>query len=190
MNDFADALDKTRPRFANRRRSSDEHQDGSRFSFCRRQDDSDPQKRALVMAAMTNRSAPSLSRKRLDLACADDIEAIRLDADSIAQIDEALAPSRRSGKGRTGWQPRSLAVGAGFVIDRPAGLMFLGRAGTFPNEALKIAAAGSKATPNQFDPVEEKAGALQDWFALKGLIISKCRSHLRTSRWLECVCSP
>jgi hypothetical protein len=46
--------------------------------------------------------------------------------------------------------------------------MFLGRAGTFPNEALKIAAAGSKATPNQFDPVEEKAGALQDWFALKG----------------------
>jgi hypothetical protein len=46
--------------------------------------------------------------------------------------------------------------------------LLLGRGGTFPNEALKIATTGAKATANQFDPVEEKAGALQDWFALKG----------------------
>ena len=54
------------------------------------------------------------------------------------------------------------------AVDRLAGLDVLGRAGTFPAEAINIAATGAKATPNQFDPVEEKAGALQDWFAFKG----------------------
>ena len=33
---------------------------------------------------------------------------------------------------------------------------------------MKIAATGAKATPNQFDAVEEKASGLQDWFTLKG----------------------
>ena len=35
-------------------------------------------------------------------------------------------------------------------------------------EAVKIAMTGAKATPSQFDPVEEKADSLQDWFTLKG----------------------
>jgi hypothetical protein len=106
-----------------------------------------------------------------DLACADDIEAIRLDADSIAQIDEgARAFTAKHGKGRTQvGNHAAFAVGVGFLLLIALLVwMFLGRAGTFPNEALKIAAVGSKATANEFDAVEEKAGGLQDWFALKG----------------------
>lgn len=45
---------------------------------------------------------------------------------------------------------------------------FLGRAGVFPEEALTIATEGSKFRSDQFEVVEEKAGALEDWFVLKG----------------------
>lgn len=144
--------------------------------LCRRptgQDDSDPlMKRALVVAAKDKSLSAELeSQTAFDLACADDIEAIRLDADSIAQIDEgARAFTARRGQGRTQLGNHAVfAVGVGFLLLIALLVwMFLGRAGTFPAEALKIAATGSKATANQFDAVEEKAGALQDWFALKG----------------------
>jgi hypothetical protein len=144
--------------------------------LCRRatgQDDSDPlMKRALVMAAKDKLLGVELeSQTAFDLACADDLDAIRLDADSIAQIDEgARAFAAKHGKGRTQvGNHAAFAVGVGFLLLIALLVwMFLGRAGTFPSEALKIAATGSKATANQFDAVEEKAGALQDWFALKG----------------------
>jgi hypothetical protein len=144
--------------------------------LCRRptgQDDSDPLvKRALVMAAKDKSLGAELeSQTAFDRACADDIEAIRLDSDSIAQIDEgARAFTAKHGKGRTQvGNHAAFAVGVGFLLLIALLVwIFLGRAGTFPNEALKITAAGSKATANQFDAVEEKAGALQDWFALKG----------------------
>ncbi|MFA7343251.1 MAG: hypothetical protein WC003_03000 [Terrimicrobiaceae bacterium] len=45
---------------------------------------------------------------------------------------------------------------------------FLGRAGVFPEEALAIAAEGAKLRTEQFEVVEDKAGALDDWFVLKG----------------------
>lgn len=144
--------------------------------LCRRpsgRDDSDPLvKRALVVAAKDKTLSGELeSQTAFDLACADDIDAIRLDADSIALIDEgARAFSAKHGKGRTQVGNHvAFAVGIGFLL--LVGLLvwlFLGRGGSFPNEALKIATTGAKATANQFDPVEEKAGALQDWFALKG----------------------
>jgi hypothetical protein len=144
--------------------------------LCRRptgRDDSDPlMKRALVVAAKDKSLSAELeSQTAFDLACADDIDAIRLDADSIAQIDEgARAFSARHGQGRTQLGNHAVfAVGVGFLLLIALLVwMFLGRAGTFPSEALKIAATGSKATANQFDAVDEKAGALQDWFALKG----------------------
>jgi len=63
----------------------------------------------------------------------------------------------------------AFAVGIGFLLLVALLVwIFLGRAGTFPNEALKIAATGAKAAPNEFDAVEEKVSELQDWFALKG----------------------
>lgn len=65
--------------------------------------------------------------------------------------------------------PATLAVALGFLL--LIGVLtwhFLGQAGVFPDEAIKIATDGSAARPDQFDPVEEKAGQLQDWFMLKG----------------------
>jgi hypothetical protein len=144
--------------------------------LCRRptgQDDADPLvKRALVVAAKDKALAAELqSQTAFDLACADDLDAIRLDADSLAQIDEgARAFATKRGKGRTlVGSHAAFAVGVGFLL--LIGLIvwiFLGRSGVFPEEALKIATTGAKADPNQFDAVEEKAGSLQDWFALKG----------------------
>lgn len=65
--------------------------------------------------------------------------------------------------------PATLAVALGFLL--LIGVLtwhFLGQAGVFPEEAIKIATAGSGARPDQFDPLEQKAGQLQDWFMLKG----------------------
>jgi hypothetical protein len=143
---------------------------------CRRptgHDDSDPLvKRALLVAAKDKALAAELeSQTAFDLACADDLEAIRLDSDSIAQIDEgARVFTAKHGKGRTQvGNHAAFAVGVGFLLLVALLVwIFLGRAGTFPNEALKIAATGAKAAPNEFDAVEEKVSELQDWFALKG----------------------
>lgn len=65
--------------------------------------------------------------------------------------------------------PAMIAVGVAFVF--LAGVLvwhFLGRAGVFPDEAVKIAATGMKGGPELFSEVEEKAGNLPDWFVLKG----------------------
>src|SRR5262245_30044198 len=91
--------------------------------LCRRptgQDDSDPlMKRALVIAAKDKALAAELeSQSAFDLACADEIEGIRLDADSIAQIDEgARAFTTKRGKGRTQVGNHAVfAVGVGFLL--------------------------------------------------------------------------
>ncbi len=144
--------------------------------LCRRpsgEDDSDPaMKRALAVAAKDRSLAAEFQKQSdFDRACADDLEAISLDEDSRAQIDEgarAFAAKHGGARTRIG-KHAAFAVGVGFLL--LVGLlvwMFLGRAGIFPDEAVKISMTGAKATPNQFDPVEEKADALQDWFMLKG----------------------
>ncbi len=65
--------------------------------------------------------------------------------------------------------PAMLSVTIGFLL-LVATLTwhFLGRAGVFPEEALSIATEGAKLRTEQFDVVDEKAGALEDWFILKG----------------------
>lgn len=65
--------------------------------------------------------------------------------------------------------PAALAIGVGFLL-LVAVLVWnmLGRAGTFPDEAVKIATTGGKASPDQFQPVENKVGDLDDWLMLKG----------------------
>ena len=144
--------------------------------LCRRPSGADDaetsMKRAMAVAARDGALSAELRRQTdFDRTCSQDLEAIPFDANSRAEIDEAArAFLARRGAGRTQiGKHAAFAVGVGFLL--VIGLlvwMFLGRAGTFPEEAVKIAATGAKATPNQFDPVEEKAGALQDWFALKG----------------------
>jgi hypothetical protein len=143
--------------------------------LCRRptgEDDSEPSmKRALDVAAKDGSLATELeSQTAFDLACSSELGAISLDADARAQIAEGVRAFASKQGGRTQVAKHAaFAVGVGFLL--LIGLlvwMFLGRAGTFPDEAVKIAMAGAKAPPDQFDPVEEKADALQDWFTLKG----------------------
>jgi hypothetical protein len=144
--------------------------------LCRRptgEDDADPSmKRAMAAAAKNSSLAAEFENQTaFDRACAEELDAISLDADSLEQVGQA---ARALAAKRGGWRTQvakhaAFAVGIGFLLLIVLLVwMALGRAGTFPEEAVKIAAAGAKATPNQFDPVEEKAGSLQDWFALKG----------------------
>ena len=143
--------------------------------LCRRptgEDDSEPaMKRAMDWAAKDSSLAAELeSQTAFDLACSSDLAAISPDAEARAQIEEGVRAFAAKHGGRTQVAKHAaFAVGIGFLL--LIGLlvwMFLGRAGTFPDEAVKIAMAGAKAPPDQFDPVEERADALQDWFALKG----------------------
>jgi len=65
--------------------------------------------------------------------------------------------------------PAMVSVAIGFLL--MAALVtwhFLGRVGVFPEEALTIAAEGVQLKVEQFQVVEEPAGALEDWFMLKG----------------------
>ncbi len=65
--------------------------------------------------------------------------------------------------------PAVWAVAASFLLlIGVAAWQFTGRAGAFPDEALKIAEQARKAGPEKFSPVEIKVGALPDWFALQG----------------------
>jgi hypothetical protein len=144
--------------------------------LCRRptgEDDTDPSmKRAMAVAAKDDSLAAELEHQTaFDRACSKELNAIALDPDSRGQINEA---ARAFAAKRRGWRTQvgkhaAFAVGIGLLLLIILLVwILLGRAGTFPSEDVKIAAAGAKATPDQFDPVEEKAGSLQDWFALKG----------------------
>jgi hypothetical protein len=144
--------------------------------LCRRasgEDDSEPSmKRAMGIAAKDSSLAAELkSQTAFDLVCSRDLANISLDADARAQVEEgarAFDAKHGGGRMRVG-KHAAFAVGVGFLL--LIGLlvwMYLGRAGTFPDEAVKIAMAGAKAAPDQFDPVEERADGLQDWFTLKG----------------------
>jgi hypothetical protein len=144
--------------------------------LCRRptgEDDSDPLvKRALDFAAKDASFAAELEEQtNFDRDRATEMRSIPIPADARSQIVEAarsfltLHAAERTPLGRHA----ALAVGVGVLLLICLLVwIFLGRAGTFPDEAVKIAAAGAKAGPEQFDPVEEKADGLQDWFALKG----------------------
>lgn len=98
-------------------------------------------------------------------------EAISPDEDAAKQImDAAHALSARHGGHRiSARNPATLAVGLGFLLlIAVLTWHFLGEAGLFPEEAVKIANAGAAARPDQFDPVDNDASQLRDWFMLKG----------------------
>ncbi|MCK9588454.1 MAG: hypothetical protein WC076_01020 [Terrimicrobiaceae bacterium] len=88
----------------------------------------------------------------------------------IGELDARVAASAAHGKRRFNPRdPAMLAVAIGFLLLVVLlAWHFLGRAGVFPEEALTIAAEGAKLRTEQFEVVEEKAGALDDWFVLKG----------------------
>jgi len=109
--------------------------------------------------------------KQTDASVAKALRSLPLSDAARTQIGEgadALA-SKHEGPHLSVRNPATLAVGFGFLLlVAVLAWYFLGQAGIFPDEAIKIATAGAKASPDRFDLVEEKAGALQDWFMLKG----------------------
>ncbi len=99
------------------------------------------------------------------------VSAIELSTQATTDISDAAHTfsQRHEGSRISIRNPATLAVALGFLL--LVGVLtwhFLGQAGIFPEEAIKIATVGSAARPDQFDPIEEKAGQLQDWFMLKG----------------------
>ena len=81
----------------------------------------------------------------------------------------AAISAARSGRRFNPRDPAMLAVAIGFLLlVAVLAWHFLGGAGVFPEEALTIATEGAKLRAEQFEVVEDKAGALEDWFVLKG----------------------
>ena len=106
-----------------------------------------------------------------DVACAKDLAAMQLPAEAESQIEDGAQAlsARRSGILTHVSNPAILAVGTGIIL--LIGVLvwnFFGRAGTFPDEAIKIATTGGKVIPADLEVVETKVSHLQDWFMLKG----------------------
>jgi len=128
-------------------------------------------KDALAAAA----AAPELESEvqqwlAFDRALSDELFALPLDEEAAARLASASETLRAKRPGRISLRnPATIAVSVGFLL-LVAVLVwnFLGRAGTFPDEGVKIATAGGKAAPAQFEEVQEKTEQLPDWFMLKG----------------------
>jgi len=105
-----------------------------------------------------------------DNALSEEICSLPLSEEVTARLGTAAETLRtkRSGRASLG-NPATIAVGVGFLL-LVAVLVwnFLGRAGTFPDDGVKIATTGGKAAPAQFDEVQDKTEHLPDWFMLKG----------------------
>jgi len=107
----------------------------------------------------------------IDGRAAEALANIRI-PETIATALAESAGEARAARGRLRFNPRdpaTLSVIIGFLL--LVGLLtwhFLGRSGVFPEEALTIAAEGVQLRTEQYEVVEEQAGALEDWFLLKG----------------------
>jgi hypothetical protein len=65
--------------------------------------------------------------------------------------------------------PATFAVGAAFLI--LVGVVVWqvsGKAGVFPEEAIKVATEARRATQESFSPMDAKVSTLPDWFAMQG----------------------
>jgi hypothetical protein len=105
-----------------------------------------------------------------DRALSDELYSIPLAPEAVAAIEEASESLHARRAGRISLRnPATVAVGLGFLL-LVAVLVwnFLGRAGTFPDDGVKIATTGGKAAPTQFDEIQEPTENLPDWFMLKG----------------------
>jgi len=107
----------------------------------------------------------------LDKAAVSVLAGVEIPPPAAGTLGEQAAAISAAGSGRR-FNPRDpamLAVAIGFLLlVAVLAWHFLGRAGVFPEEALTIAAEGAKLRAEQFEVVEDKAGALEDWFVLKG----------------------
>lgn len=135
-------------------------------------DQEGPMQEALAVAASDAELGEAFAAQRaLDEAGAEALAALPIEEpDTAALAEAARLLSSAQGEGRNPVKnPALIAVVLGFLL-MVAVLVwnFMGRAGTFPEEAITIATDGAKMGAEKFDPVDEKAGELQDWFMLKG----------------------
>ena len=105
----------------------------------------------------------------VDSATAEALRDIDPNEAESKQIAQAAHDLHVKGSRSAFSNPAAIAIGVGFLL-LIAILVWnmLGRAGTFPDEAVKIATTGGKASPDQFQPLENKVGDLDDWLLLKG----------------------
>jgi len=137
-----------------------------------RDDESPGVKEALAaIATDASLSAECEEARIFDRGISADLLAIALPEGVAEQIDDAreeFSGSRHGGSMAMG-RPAALAVGFGFLLLIAVLVWnFLGRAGTFPDDAMKISGSGEQASADEFDSVDDKVGELQDWFMLKG----------------------
>jgi hypothetical protein len=135
-------------------------------------DETPAMKKALELVRKNPSLEASISEQTLlDIRGSEVLHGIELPSQAATDMAEAVQLlGQRGGTPRLSVRnPATMAVALGFLL--LIGVLtwhFLGQAGVFPDEAIKIATQGAAARPDQFDPVEEKAGQLQDWFMLKG----------------------
>jgi hypothetical protein len=100
------------------------------------------------------------------------LAAIAPDPASEARLIEMASSfgHAKSGFARLARNPSTIAVTAGFLLLVLVLVWHLtGRAGVFPEEAIELAAQARRADPSQFSPVDIRAGAVSDWFAMNGI---------------------
>jgi len=107
----------------------------------------------------------------LDKAACSVLAGLEVPPTVVSELD-SQATAISAARSRRHFNPRDpamLAVAIGFLLlVAVLAWHFFGRAGVFPEEALTIATEGTKLRAEQFEVVEDKAGALEDWFILKG----------------------
>lgn len=111
------------------------------------------------------------TQRALDETVAAELLGIPLEeADEAVVAEGAVALAAAHGAGRNPVKnPATIAVALGFLLMIAVLVWnFMGRAGTFPEEAIRIATDGAKMGAEKFSEVEEKASGLQDWFMMKG----------------------
>ena len=134
----------------------------------------DPQELSQAREALAK--APVLlaqyeSQAGLDAIVGSAIAGLEVPPSVLEELEAGVAAitAARSKRRFNPLDPAMLGVGIGFLLLVAVLLWhFFGRAGIFPEEALTIAGEGSKLRTEQFEVVEEKAGAMADWFVLKG----------------------
>lgn len=139
----------------------------------RRPDGSDDAalKNALAAAAASPELEAELRQwQALDQDIAADLAALPISPETVERLAAATQSLGTRHSSRPSLRnPATLAVGVGFLLLIAVLVWnFLGRAGTFPDDAVKIATAGGLASPSKFDEVQDKTEHLPDWFMLKG----------------------
>lgn len=142
--------------------------------ICRRPSGGDDEERVMREALAVAAQNPDLdaevkAQHAIDARVASDLDVLVLSEEAKAKIASAKERLNARENAHRISSSAMIAVGVGFLL--LIGVVvwnLLGRAGTFPEDAIKIATEGAKARPEQFDPVETKVGSLEDWFMMKG----------------------